>query len=157
MTQLGKTGKTGRPTRIAFVAEQVSNIMMKVEPRVSELRAVKKDHDELVAQWEKKKDLIGNKKRHAEGIKIEFEQAKADLLGQNPNADMAAFTKDLRSALEYLEDDYQDALKTVDEVEQSIRVKRNTVRGIEDRMEMYRKQVLRQMMQLKKLPGQKAS
>ena len=40
MTQLGKTGKTGKPTRIAFVAEQVSQIMMKVEPRLAELRAV---------------------------------------------------------------------------------------------------------------------
>ena len=157
MTQLGKTGKTGKPTRIAYVAEQVSQIMMKVEPRVSELRAVKKSHDELVALWDKKKDLIANKSRHAEGIKIEFEQAKSDLLSQNPDADIAAFNKDLRQALEDLEDEYQDALKTVDEVKQSIRVKGSTMRGIEDRMEVHRKQVLRQMIQLKKMPEQNAA
>ena len=157
MTQLGKTGKTGRPTRIAFVAEQVSRIMMKIEPRVAELRTVTKDHDELVALWEKKKDLIANKSRHADGIKIEFEQAKEDLLNQNPNADIAAFNKDLRQALADLEDDYQSAMKTVDEVKQSIRVKGSTMRAVEDRMEKSRKQVLRQMMQLKRLPQQKSA
>ena len=157
MTQLGKTGKTGKPTRIAYVAEQVSEIMMKVEPRISELRAVKKAHDELVALWEKKKDLIANKGRNAEGIKIEFEQARIDLLSQNPDADVAAFDKDLRLALEDLESEFQDALKTVDEVKQSIRVKGSTMRGIEDRMDIYRKQVLRQMMQLKKTPDQNAA
>ena len=54
MTQLDKTGK---PTRIAFVAEQVSQIMMRAEPRLAELRAVTSDHDELIALWEKKKTL----------------------------------------------------------------------------------------------------
>jgi predicted secreted Zn-dependent protease len=157
MTQLGKTGKTGKPTRIAYVAEQVSQIMMKVEPRVSELWAVKKSHDELVALWDKKKDLIANKSRHAESIKIEFEQAKSDLLSQNPDADMAAFSRDLRQALADLADEYQDAMKTVDEVKQSIRVKGTTMREIEDRMEIYRKQVLRQMIQLKKAPEQNAA
>ena len=57
MTQLGKTGKTGKPTRLAFVAEQVSQIMMRAEPRLAELRAVTNDHDELIALWEKKKTL----------------------------------------------------------------------------------------------------
>jgi chromosome segregation ATPase len=153
MTQLGKTGQTGKPTRIAYVAAKVSDIMMKVEPLVAKLRAVKKDHDELGALWEKKKDLIANKSRHTDGIKIEFEQAKADLLSQNPNADMAAFSKDLRQALEDLEEDYQEAMRTVDEVKQSIRVKGTTLRGFEDRMEIYRKQILKQMMQLKKMPA----
>ncbi len=157
MTQLGKTGQTGKPTRIAYVASQVSDIMMKVEPLVAKLRAVQKDHDELVASWEKKKELIANKSRHGDGIKIEFEQAKADLLSQNPNADIAAFNKDLRQALEDLEQDFQDAMKTVDEVRQSIRVKGTTLRGFEDRMEIYRKQVLRQMIPLKKMPGQNAA
>lgn len=157
MTQLGKTGKTGKPTRIAYVAEQVSQIMMKVEPRVAELRTVTKDHDELVALWEKKKDLIANKKRYLEGVTLEFEQAKEDLLSQNPDADIKAFNKDLRQAHADVEDDYQSALSTVDEVKQSIRVKGTTMRGIEDRMEIYRKQVLRQMIQLKKLPQQDAA
>ena len=57
MTQLGKTGKTGKPTRLAFVAEQVSQIMMRAEPRLAELRAVTNDHDELIALWGKKKTL----------------------------------------------------------------------------------------------------
>jgi rubrerythrin len=157
MTQLGKTGKTGKPTRAAFVAGQVSKIMVKIEPRVAELRAVSKDHDELVKKWEQQKDLIDNKKRHADGIQIEFEQAKQDLLNQNPNADITVFNKDLRDALAYLEDDYQKALSEVDEIKQSIRVKRSTIRGLEDRMELYRKQVLRQMIQLRKPNQQKAS
>lgn len=157
MTQLGKTGKTGRPTRIAYVAEQVSQIMMKVEPRVAELRAVTKDLDELVALWEKKTDLIDHRKRHIDGIKIEFEQAKQDLLSQNPDADIALFNRDLRQAIADLNDDFESAVKTIDDVKQSIRVKRSTIRGIEDRMEVYRKQVLRQMIQLRKTPRQKAA
>lgn len=157
MTQLGKTGKTGRPTRIAYVAEQVSQIMMKVEPRLAELRAVTVDHDKLVALWEEKKDLIENKKRHVDGIKIEFEQAKEDLLEQNPNADIAAFSKDLRLAIADLEEQYQDAMRTVGGVKQSIRVKRSTLRAIDDRMGIYRKQVLRQMIQLRKTPERKAA
>jgi len=151
MTQLGKTGK---PTRIAFVAEQVSQIMMRAEPRLTELRAVKNDHDELIALWEKKKDLIDNSSRHADGIKIEFEQAKQGLLGQNPDADIAAFSKDLRLALADLEDEY---LKAVGDIKQSIRVKRSTLRAIDDRMEIDRKQVLRQMVQFRKLPEQKSA
>ena len=151
MTQLGKTGK---PTRIAFVAEQVSQIMMRAEPRLAELRAVTSDHDELVALWEKKKDLVDNRSRHADGIKIEFEQAKQGLLGQNPDADIAAFNKDLRLALADLEDEY---LKAVGDIKQSIRVKRSTLRAIDDRMEIDRKQVLRQMVQFRKLPEQKSA
>ena len=154
MTQLGKTGK---PTRIAVVAEQVSQIMMRAEPRLAELRAVTSDHDELVALWEKKKDLVDNRSRHADGIKIEFEQAKQDLLGQNPDADIAAFSKDLRLALADLEDEYQDAMKAVGDIKQSIRVKRSTLRAIDDRMEIDRKQVLRQMIQFRKLPEQKSA
>lgn len=154
MTQLGKTGK---PTRNAFVAEQVSQIMMRAEPRLAELRAVTSDHDELVALWEKKKDLVDNRSRHADGIKIEFEQAKQDLLGQNPDADIAAFSKDLRLALADLEDEYQDAMKAVGDIKQSIRVKRSTLRAIDDRMEIDRKQVLRQMIQFRKLPEQKSA
>ena len=154
MTQLGKTG---RPTRIAYVAEQVSQMMMKVEPRLAELRAVTSDHDKLVTLWEEKKDLIENKKRHVDGIKIEFEQAKQDLLEQNPNADIAAFSNDLRLAIADLEEQYQDAMRTVGDVKQSIRVKRSTLRAIDDRMEIYRKQVLRQMIQLRKTPERKAA
>lgn len=157
MTQLGKTGKTGKPTRSAYVAEQVSQIMVKVEPRLAELRAVTRDHDKLVALWEEKKDLIENKRRHVDGIKIEFEQAKEDLLEQNPNADIAAFSKDLRLAIADLEEQYQDAMRTVGDVKQSIRVKRSTLRAIDDRMEIYRKQVLRQMIQLRKTPERKAA
>lgn len=154
MTQLGKAGK---PTRIAFVAEQVSQIMMRAEPRLAELRAVTSDHDELIALWEKKKDLVDNRSRHADGIKIEFEQAKQGLLGQNPDADIAAFSKDLRLALADLEDEYQDAMKAVGDIKQSIRVKRSTLRAIDDRMEIDRKQVLRQMIQFRKLPEQKSA
>jgi hypothetical protein len=127
------------------VAEQVSQIMMRAEPRLAELRAVTSDHDELIALWEKKKDLVDNRSRHADGIKIEFEQAKQDLLGQNPDADIAAFSKDLRLALADLEDEYQDAMKAVGDIKQSVRVKRSTLRAIDDRMEIFRKQVLYQM------------
>ena len=157
MTQLGKTGKTGKPTRIAFVAEQVSQIMMKVEPRVAELRVVTMDHDVLVALWEKLKDLIENKKRHIDDMRDEFEQAKEDLLQQNPKADISMINRDLRQALADLDDEFRKAVTDIDDVKQSIRVKRSTMRGIEDRMEKSRKQVLRQMMQLKKLPQQKAA
>ena len=72
MTHLGKTGKTGKPTRSAFVAEQVSGIMIKIEPRVAELRNVSKEKKGLLAKLDKFQDLIDNKKRHADGIKIEF-------------------------------------------------------------------------------------
>ena len=148
MMHLGKTGKTGKPTRSAFVAEQVSKIMMKVEPRVSELRAVNKELEGHLAKLARLQDLIDNKNRHAEGIKIEFEQAREDLLNQNPNADLKAFTQDLRFALNDLEQEYQNALATIDGVKQTIRVKRTTMRGLEDRMKTYEQQVLRHMAQL---------
>ncbi len=148
MTHLGKTGKTGKPTRSAFVADQVSQIMIKIEPRVAELRSVSKEKDELLAKLDKLQDLIDNKKRHAEGIKIEFDQAKEDLLNQNPNADVDAFNKDLRLALDDLENDYQNALAVIDRVKQTIRVKRTTMRGLEDRMKMYERQAMRHIAQL---------
>jgi chromosome segregation ATPase len=157
MTHLGKTGKTGKPTRSAFVAEQVSEIMIKVEPRVSELRAVNKELDGYLATLGKMQDLIENKKRHAEGIKIEFDQAKEDLLNQNPNADVDAFNKDLKMAIVDLESDYQNALASIDGVKQTIRVKRTTARGIEDRMRMYEQKVLRHMAQLAQAVRQRAA
>jgi hypothetical protein len=136
MIHLGKTGKTGKPTRSAFVAEQVSGIMIKIEPRVAELRNVSKEKKGLLAKLDKFQDLIDNKKRHADGIKIEFEDAKQDMLNQNPYSDVTAFNKDLKIALSDLEDDYQTVLKSVDGIKQTIRVKRTTERGIEDRMKM---------------------
>jgi hypothetical protein len=117
MTHLGKVSQSGKPTRGAFVAEQVSTIM----------------------------------------IKIEFDQAKEDLVSQNPNADVDAFNKDLRQALEDLDADYKKALTGVDGIKQTIRVKRTTMRGLEDRMEVYRKQVQRQMPQLMKSVEPKAA
>ena len=48
-------------------------------------------------------------------------------------------------------------MRTVGDVKQSIRVKRSTLRAIDDRMEIYRKQVLRQMIQLRKTPERKAA
>jgi hypothetical protein len=136
MIHLGKTGKTRKPTRNAFVAEQVSGIMIKIEPRVAELRNVSKEKKGLLAKLDKFQDLIDNKKRHADGIKIEFEDAKQDMLNQNPYSDVTAFNKDLKIALSDLEDDYQTVLKSVDGIKQTIRVKRTTERGIEDRMKM---------------------
>ena len=105
----------------------------------------------------KKKDLVDNRGRHADGIKIEFEQAKQDLVGQNPDADIAAFSKDLRLALADLEDEYQDAMKAAGDIKQSIRVKRSTLRAIDVRMEIDHKQVLHQMIQFRKLPEQKSA
>jgi hypothetical protein len=157
MTHLGKTGKTGKPTRSAFVAEQVSGIMIKIEPRVAELRNVSKEKNDLLAQLDKYQDLIDNKKRHADGIKIEFEDAKQDMLNQNPDADGTAFNKDLKIALSDLEDDYQTALQSVDGIKQTIRVKRTTERGIEDRMRMYEKQVFQLIEQLVKAAQAKAA
>mgnify|MGYP006119138233 FL=1 len=58
------------------------------------------------------------------------------MLNQNPYADVTAFNKDLKIALSDLEDDYQTVLKSVDGIKQTIRVKRTTERGIEDRMKM---------------------
>ena len=136
MIHLGKTSKARKPTRSAFVAEQVSGIMIKIEPRVAELRNVSKEKKGLLAKLDKFQDLIDNKKRHADGIKIEFEDAKQDMLNQNPYADVTAFNKDLKIALSDLEDDYQTVLKSVDGIKQTIRVKRTTERGIEDRMKM---------------------
>ena len=136
MTHLGKTGKTGKPTRSAFVAEQVSGIMIKIEPRVAELRNVSKEKKGLLAKLDKFQDLIDNKKRHADRIKIEFEDAKQDMLNQNPYADDTALNKDIKIALGDLEDDYQTVLKSVDGIKQTIRVKRTTERVIEDRMNM---------------------
>ena len=150
MTHLGKTGKSGKPTRGAFVAEQVSKIMIKIEPMVANFNKVKKEHDGLHEVLDKMEDLIANKKRHADGIKIEFDQAKEDLLGQNPNADIDAFNKDLRMALDDLTEDYKKALAGVDGIKQTIRVKRTTMRQLEDRMEVSHKQVQRQMSQLMK-------
>lgn len=150
MTHLGRTGKTGKPTRGAFVAEQVSKIMITIEPLVAKLRVVDKELDELHAKLDRMSDLIENKKRHAEGITIEFDQAKEDLLNQNPNADGDAFNADLREALKDLEVEFKAAHTGIDGVKQSIRVKRTTKRGFEDRMEMYHKQVQRQMAQLMK-------
>jgi len=157
MTHLGKTGKTGKPTRSAFVAEQVSDIMIKIEPRVAELRTVSKELDGLLENLGKLQDLIENKKRHADGIKIEFDQAKEDLLNQNPNADVDAFNKDLRMAIQDLEDDYQKAIASIDGVKQTIRVKRTTMRGLEDRMNMYEKQVFKHISQLMEAAQQKAT
>ena len=73
-------------------------------------------------------DLIDHKKRHAEGIVIEFDQAKEDILSQNPNADIDAFNKDLRQALLDLDAIYKKALAGVDGIKQTIRVKRTTMR-----------------------------
>ena len=150
MTHLGKTGKSGKPTRSAFAAEKVSEIMIKIEPRVAELRSVNKELEGLHAHLEKLQDLIDNKKRHADGIKIEFEGAKEDLLSQNPEADVDAFNKDLRQALNDLEDDYKNAMANIDGVKQKIRVKRTTMRGLEDRMKMYETQVFKYIEQLMK-------
>jgi ribosomal 50S subunit-associated protein YjgA (DUF615 family) len=132
MTHLGKIGKNGKPTRGAFVAEQVSQI--KIEPMVANFNKVKKTHDGLHEVLDKMQDLIENKKRHAGGIQIEFDQAKEDLLSQNPNADIDAFNKNLRQALENLTVDYKKALAGVDGIKQTIRVKRTTMRQLEYRM-----------------------
>lgn len=92
---LGKTGKTDKPTRSAFVAEQ----------------------------------------------------AREDLLNQNPNCRFEGFLSG-RFALDDLGEEYKNALATIDGVKQTIRVKRTVMRGLEDRMKFFEQQVLRHMAQL---------
>ena len=79
-----------------------------------------------------------------------IQASKEDILRQNPDADVEAFNADLRYAMTDLEADFQKALKEVDPIKQTIRVKRTTIRGLEDRMEVYHKQVQKQMAQLMK-------
>ena len=122
--------------------------MIKIEPRVGELRNISKEKDGLLATLDKYEDIIENKKRHAEGIEIEFDQAKEDLLNQNPDANAAAFDKDLKAALVDLDKDWRYALANIDAIKQTIRVKRTTMRGLEDRMKMYEQQVMRHIAQL---------
>ena len=132
MTHLGKTGKTGKLTRSAFVADQVGQKMIKSDPRVGELCNISKEKDGLFMEFDRNQDLIENMKRHAEGITFEFEQAKEDLLNQNPYADAAPFDKDLKVSLIDLDDDWINALANIDAVKLTIPVKRTIMRGVED-------------------------
>jgi hypothetical protein len=68
MTHLSKTGKTGKLTRSAFVADQVGQKMIKIDPCVGELCNISKEKDGLFMEFDRYQDLIENMKRHAEGI-----------------------------------------------------------------------------------------
>ena len=93
---------------------------------------------------------------HSDEEHINYRKCRYQFLHQNPNAVGTAFNAYLKRALVDLENDYQTALQSVEEIKQTIRAKRTTEGGIEDRMKMYGKKVFKLIEQLVKAAQDKA-
>jgi len=149
MTHLGKTGKTGKPTRSAFVADQVNRLLVQVESRMAELRKAAKEEADMSAELEKSTLFVKERKKRENELKEAIAEAKQDLVRQNPSADTRFLDQDAARAMQEFEDDQEKAESRIEDLTKSVTMKRTTMRRIEDRVEHYRKQVYGLLNQLR--------
>ena len=150
MTHLGKVGKTGKPTRSAFVADQVNRLLVQVESRMAEIRKASKEEQDLAAELENKKTFVAERNKRDAELKDAIQEAKQDLLSQNPRADTRQLDQDASNAIAEFEDEQEKAVDQIEELTKSVTMKRTTIRRTEDRIEHYRKQVYALIGQLTK-------
>ncbi len=149
MTHLGKVGKSGNPTRSAFVAEQVNRLLVQVESRLSELRKASKEEEALNSELEQSKLFVQERPKRERELQEAISEAKKDLIAQNPNADTRQLDQDGLNAVAEFEDDQEKAADRIEELTKSVTMKRTTMRRLEDRIEHYRRQVYALMEQRK--------
>ncbi len=141
MTHLGKTGKTGKPTRSAFIADKVNLLMLRVEPLLSAQRAAAAEEAEVTREYERVSAVISERKRRQLELEAAILEAREDLLRQNPNADIMALEAESNQAMWDFEDEQERAEESIDGLKKSVTMKHTAMRRNEDRIENYRKQV----------------
>ena len=150
MTHLGKTGKTGKPTRSAYVADQVNRLLVQVESRMSDHRKAAKEEQSMAHELEETQTFVKERTRRERELRESIEEAKRDLLAQNPRADTRQLDHDGAAAIPEFEDAQEAAGDRIEDLTKSVTMKRTTMRRLDDRIEHYRKQVYELMAQLNK-------
>lgn len=156
MTHLGKVGKTGNQTRSAYVAEQVNKLLVQVESRLAENRKASKEEEAMNAELETAKTFVAERAKRERELQEVIEEAKKDLVRNNPNVDSRQLDQDALNAVAEFEDEQEKAVVRIEDLTKSVTMKRTTMRRIEDRIEHYRKQVYAAMEQVAK-GGQSAA
>ena len=141
MTHLGKTGKTGKPTRSAFIADKVNVLMLRVEPLLAAQRAAAAEEAEVTREYERVGKIISERKPRQLELEVAIAKARADLLRQNPNANIMALDAESNQAMWDFEDEQEKAEESIEDLKKSVTMKRTAMRRNEDRIENYRKQV----------------
>ena len=141
MTHLGKTGKTGKPTRSAYFAEQVKRLLAQVEGRMAERRKVAGDEQALTAAFEEHKSFVSERIKRENELRQAHLAARHELLTRDPGADTAALNREAAQALAEFNERQRKAGGNIEELTKSITMKRTAMRRIDDRIEHYRKQV----------------
>jgi chromosome segregation ATPase len=150
MTHLGKVGQTGKPTRSAYVAEQVDLLLVQAESRLSDRRKAAKDEKALTAEYDKLRTFVAERAKRERELHEAIRVAKQDLLSQNPRADTRQLDQDASNAVNEFEDEQEQAVDKIEELTKSITMKRTAMRRLDDRIDHYRKQVYTLIAQLEK-------
>ena len=156
MTHLGKVGATGKPTRSAYIADQINRLLVQVETRLGERRAAAKEEEQLSAEYERLTLFVKERGKRENELKASIQEAKRDLLSQNPNADTRQLDLDAQKAVQEFEDAQEKAVDQIEDLAKSVTMKRTTIRRIDDRIEHSRKQVYALLAQAQK-GGQSAA
>jgi hypothetical protein len=141
MTHLGKVGATGKQTRSAYVAGQVGKLMVTVEARMAERRALAKEDEELSAEYERLTMFVKERSKRERELRDSIKEARQEFLGRNPKADTRELDLDAQKAVQEFEEAQEKAPQQIEDLVKSVTMKRTGVRRLDDRIEHYRKQV----------------
>jgi hypothetical protein len=110
MTHLGKVRHAGKPTRSAYVAEQVNLLLVQAESRLYDRRKAAKDEEAPSAEYNKLPIFVAERAKREHELHEAIREAKQELLSQNPRADTRQFDQDASNADNEFVDEQEKAV-----------------------------------------------
>ncbi len=140
MTHLNARAE-GKRTRKSLAAEKANDFLVQVEKRRSDLAAINSEIKKLNAEYEQMARLIRDRDAILADLKRGVAEAKADLLKQNPAADVDRLNHDYEVLVADFLKRYSYAQAHIEEMKQTLTVKLSVARRHEDRIEHYKRQL----------------
>ncbi len=140
MVHLGKK-VDGKYTRRSLAAEKLNEYLVQVEKRLKDLQEGNAEVTKLTAEYELLTYRIKHRDRLYRELKKSVLDHNADVTGQNPQADRAMLDRQGQAMLDEFEKGHKQALVRVEDMRQTITLKRTAARRHEDRIDFYRKKV----------------
>ena len=138
MVHLGKK-IDGKYTRRSLAAEKLNEYLVQVEKRLKDLEDANAEIARLTAEYERLTHRIKHRERLHWELKTSIVEHNADVMGQNPRADRAMLERQGQAMLEEFEKEHRAALVRVEDLKQTITLKKTAARRHEDRIDFYRK------------------
>jgi len=141
MTHLGKTGPSGKPTKLSLLAGEVDKHLVQIERRRRDLERDSAKLTELREEGDHLSERARVRDRECKELLRSIDEARRDLRSQNPNADLRLFNRDAEAFLTAFDREYDAYGTRLEPVRRDLAAKQSGVRRLERRVDHLRKMV----------------